>query len=70
MQEISKAIVDGSLGAIADKMRGLEETDAERDARLIAKTIIATGSLTPNRAQRRRIAAMERKRASRGKVQA
>lgn len=68
MEQISKAIVDGSLGAIADKMRGLEETGAERDARLIAKTIVAAGSITPNRATRRAIAARERKVRSRGKV--
>lgn len=69
MEQISKAIVDGSLGAIFDKTHVVEGTDDDRDARLIAKTIVAAGSITPNRHTRRAQVAIERKRRSRGKVE-
>lgn len=63
MQLISEAITAGSLEEIAERDRR-----EKVDARLIAKTIVAAGSITPNRATRRAMVARERKMRSRGKV--
>lgn len=59
MQQISQAIVGGSLQSIAER--------EQREAELVAKTILDTCSLTPNREQRRRIAAAAGKAKAKGK---